>query len=155
MSHYKCRVKRTIFVPRDESIRKAVILHNAIPIPHRHPLPPLVKVSLSVQDKYETCIEKRGVVGATVRDVDRAESSLLLCDGQPPSAWSPALGNMRSKRDMVRKQKVKRYPAGMGIPGAFQLFLEDQKKPLDQRYDSRHNFISSRNFGQNSLKLEI
>ncbi|KAK7036861.1 hypothetical protein R3P38DRAFT_3350628 [Favolaschia claudopus] len=95
MSHYKCRVKRTIFVPRDESIRKAVILHNAIPIPHRHPLPPLAKVSLSVQDKYETCIEKRGVVGAT---------------------------------------KVKKYPAGMGIPGAFQLFLEDQKKPLDQRY---------------------
>ncbi|KAK6991613.1 hypothetical protein R3P38DRAFT_2659983 [Favolaschia claudopus] len=41
---------------------------------------------------------------------------------------------MRSKRDMVRKQKVKKYPAGMGIPGAFQLFLEDQKKPLDQRY---------------------
>ncbi|KAK7034090.1 hypothetical protein R3P38DRAFT_3496289 [Favolaschia claudopus] len=134
MSHYKCRVKRNIFVPRDESIRKAVILHNAIPIPHRHPLPPLVKVSLSVQDKYETCIEKRGVVGATVHDVDRAESSLLLCDGQPPSAWSPALGNMRSKRDMVREQKVKKYPAGMGIPGAFQLFLEDQKKPLDQRY---------------------
>ncbi|KAK6971991.1 hypothetical protein R3P38DRAFT_3487128 [Favolaschia claudopus] len=85
-------------------------------------------------DKYETCIEKRGVVGATVRDVDRAESSLLLCDGQPPSAWSPALGNMRSKRDMVREQKVKKYPAGMGIPGAFQRFLEDQKKPLDQRY---------------------
>ncbi|KAK6974246.1 hypothetical protein R3P38DRAFT_2447950, partial [Favolaschia claudopus] len=124
MSHYKCRVKRTIFVPRDESIRKAVILHNAIPIPHRHPLPPLAKVSLSVQDKYETCIEKRGVVGATVRDVDRGASPNIyrvLFDAQ----YDPA------ESSLLLCQKIS---AGMGIPGAFQLFLEDQKKPLDQRY---------------------
>lgn len=85
-----------------------------------------------------------------------ANSTRLLLDGKMPSAFSPALQNRRIKSDLVRAVKAKKYPAGLGIPGmysfyslfpqtrvdcflkkysgVFQLFLDDQQKPPEERY---------------------
>ncbi|KAJ6601546.1 hypothetical protein B0H10DRAFT_2318717, partial [Mycena sp. CBHHK59/15] len=44
------------------------------------------------------------------------------------------------KRDIIREGKKRLYPAGMGIPGAYQLYLEDRAKPANERYIHRfHN----------------
>ncbi|KAJ6530760.1 hypothetical protein B0H19DRAFT_1328025 [Mycena capillaripes] len=88
------------------SIRKALIIHKE-DTPHRHPMPPLTKISLDVKDKYSACVTATGTVGAT---------------------------NMRAKRNMIYSMKAKKYPVGFGVPGALQLYLEDQKKPLAERY---------------------
>ncbi|KAF8164446.1 hypothetical protein K438DRAFT_1984596 [Mycena galopus ATCC 62051] len=61
---YLCQVKRTTYVPEDPSIRKALLVHTPH-VPHRHPMPALGKISLDLKDKYETCVETVGCVGAT------------------------------------------------------------------------------------------
>ncbi|KAJ7170422.1 hypothetical protein C8R43DRAFT_830698, partial [Mycena crocata] len=45
IERYDCPAVRTIFVPLDTSIRRAVIVHQR-GTPHRHPMPVLTKVSL-------------------------------------------------------------------------------------------------------------
>ncbi|KAF7335140.1 hypothetical protein MVEN_02265100 [Mycena venus] len=130
---YLCKAKRTIFVPEDPSIRKALIVYKPR-TPHMHPMPPLGKASLDLKEKYTTCVETLGPVGATVNKVDNANSTKALLDGQKPAIFSPALGNNRIKRDIVRAVKSKKYPAGLGTAGALQLFLEDRKRPLEEQY---------------------
>ncbi|KAF7359625.1 hypothetical protein MVEN_00686300 [Mycena venus] len=97
-------------------------------------MPPLVKASLDVKETYTTCVETSGPVGATVNKVDNAKSTRFLLGGQTPAMFSPALGNNRVKREIVHKVKSKKYPAGLGAAGAFQLFLEDKKNPPNKRY---------------------
>jgi hypothetical protein len=47
---YLCKAKRTIFVPEDPSIRKALIVYK-LRTPHMHPMPPLGKASLDLKEK--------------------------------------------------------------------------------------------------------
>ncbi|KAK7008311.1 hypothetical protein R3P38DRAFT_3280934 [Favolaschia claudopus] len=122
---YTCLASRTIFVPQDLDVRKAIVVHKA-GIPHSHPMPPLVKVSMKVKETYGNWITKDGIVGTTVKSVDNANADDVIL--------TPALGDMRVKRNMVRDAKAKKYPAGLGIQGALQLFLEDQQKHLNERY---------------------
>ncbi|KAF7326552.1 hypothetical protein MVEN_02608400 [Mycena venus] len=133
IKQYPCQAKRTIYVPEDPSIRKALVVHKPH-TPHSHPMPPLVKASLDVKETYTTCVETSGPVGATVNKVDNAKSTRFLLGGQTPAMFSPALGNNRVKREIVHKVKSKKYPAGLGAAGAFQLFLEDKKNPPHKRY---------------------
>ncbi|KAF8146181.1 hypothetical protein K438DRAFT_1781221 [Mycena galopus ATCC 62051] len=116
---YLCQVRWTIYVPEDASIRKALLVHKPH-VPHRHPMPALVKISLDVKEKYQACI---GTV-----------ATQTILGGKIPSEYSPALANRRFKTGMVQAVKSKKYPAGLGIAGAFQLFLDDQKKPFAERY---------------------
>lgn len=112
-----------------------------------------------------------GLVGSTVAKVDNgiivvdvfksvlahffvAPSTSLLLDGKVPGQFAPALQNQRRKRDLVRKEKQKAYPAGMGVtgkssylfsstrsliflPGAYQLYRDDLDKPFHERYIHR------------------
>ncbi|KAJ7330857.1 hypothetical protein DFH08DRAFT_310302 [Mycena albidolilacea] len=38
---------------------------------------------------------------------------------------------------MLGKEKKKKYPAGLGIPGAYELYRPDRKKPLEEQYIHR------------------
>jgi hypothetical protein len=60
---------RSIYVPLDLSIRKALVVHKN-DIPHSHPMPALTKVSLDIAKTYTTCIESGGIVGATVNKIE-------------------------------------------------------------------------------------
>lgn len=59
--------------------------------------------------------------------------------GKTPALFSPALQNQRVKREMIHTAKLQKYPSGLGIAswlsylGAFQLYLDDLKKPLGER----------------------
>ncbi|KAJ7506425.1 hypothetical protein B0H11DRAFT_2327537 [Mycena galericulata] len=72
-------------------------------------------------------------------------SSDAMAKDQTPAEYSPALHGKRVKRDIVAQQKKKAYPAGLGIPGAYQLYLEDLDKPIQERYV--HRFINTQDGG--------
>ncbi|KAJ7084961.1 hypothetical protein C8R44DRAFT_894074 [Mycena epipterygia] len=131
--HYPCKATRAIYVPTDPTIRKALVIHN-IHKPHCHPMPALTKVSVDVKAKYRACIDAAGCVGATVNKVEHANSTAVLLSGKTPALFSPALQNQRVKREMIHTAKLQKYPSGLGIAGAFQLYLEDLKKPSGERY---------------------
>ncbi|KAJ7225152.1 hypothetical protein C8J57DRAFT_1590385, partial [Mycena rebaudengoi] len=133
IKRFSCDASRTIYVPLDTTIRRALIIHKAN-TPHNHPMPPLTKVTLKVQEKYRELVEATGSVGATVNKVDHSHSTKLLLNGKTPALFSPALQDKRVKREIVHRVKTNKYPAGLGVPGAFQLYLDDLKKPLDKRY---------------------
>ncbi|KAJ7204582.1 hypothetical protein C8J57DRAFT_382857 [Mycena rebaudengoi] len=133
IKRFSCNASRTIYVPLDSTIRQALIIHKDN-TPHNHPMPPLTKVTLKVKEKYRELVEATGSVGATVNKVDYSHSTKLLLNGITPALFSPALQDKRVKREIVHRVKTNKYPAGLGVPGAFQLYLDDLKKPLDKRY---------------------
>ncbi|KAJ6631654.1 hypothetical protein B0H10DRAFT_1979696, partial [Mycena sp. CBHHK59/15] len=104
-----CPVQRRIYIPMDPSIRKVLIVHPGN-IAHNHPIPAFKKVSHEHKAIYKKCIQAAGCVGATV-----AKSST-------------------AKQKLVHETKLEAYPEGLGIKGAFQLFFEDLKKGVDERY---------------------
>ncbi|KAJ7870040.1 hypothetical protein B0H14DRAFT_3132169 [Mycena olivaceomarginata] len=137
ITNHPCPARRTIYVPLDNSIRKALIIHNDN-IPHNHPMPPLKKAVHEQKEKYRTCIRGVGTVGATVSKVDNAASTEFLLDGQRPGEYAPALQSNPLKRKLVREEKLASYPAGLDTAGAFNLFWEDLKKPdAKSRYYQR------------------
>ncbi|KAJ6551069.1 hypothetical protein B0H10DRAFT_2242415 [Mycena sp. CBHHK59/15] len=130
---FPCFAVHSIYVPLDPSIRKALVVHKN-DTPHSLPMPALTKVSLDIAKVYTTCIESGGIVGATVNKIEHAASTTLLLNGQTPALFAPSLQNKRVKRELIHKTKVKKYPAGLGIAGVFQLYMDDCKKPLADRY---------------------
>ncbi|KAJ6549308.1 hypothetical protein DFH09DRAFT_1502776 [Mycena vulgaris] len=130
---FPCSAARTIYVPLDLSIRKALVVHKDH-TPHSDPMAALTKVSLDIATAYTACIESGGIVGVTVNKIEHAASTVLLLNGQTPALFAPSLQNKRVKRELVHKAKVKKYPAGLGIAGVFQLYMDDRKKPLADRY---------------------
>jgi hypothetical protein len=64
---YRCPATRSIYVPQDVSVRKALIIHNDIG--HNHPMPTLTKAAFGHKDIYRVCIERKGVLGATVSKI--------------------------------------------------------------------------------------
>ncbi|KAJ7731530.1 hypothetical protein B0H16DRAFT_1893335 [Mycena metata] len=131
-----CSAYRTIFVPVDASIRIALIVHTG-DIPHNHPIPVLKKASIQIKESYRQAIRATGTVGATVMKVDNAPSTHLLLGGKTPAEFAPALQDKRVKRRLVHDVKMEQYPAGLDVAGAFKLFYDDMKKPIEERYIHR------------------
>ncbi|KAJ7464247.1 hypothetical protein B0H11DRAFT_1870607 [Mycena galericulata] len=136
---FPCSATRSIYVPTDPSIRKALIVQNNTG--HNHPMPTLVKASLATKQVYRECVESSGTVGATVAKVDNAPSTKLILKGKTPALFSPALSSKRVKRDLVREVKAKKYPYGLGLTGAFHMYMNHLTKPLPERYI--HGYITT------------
>ncbi|KAJ7799947.1 hypothetical protein B0H13DRAFT_2390684 [Mycena leptocephala] len=77
-------------------------------------MPALKKPSRQSIETYRQCIKANGCVGAIVAKPDNSPSTLLL------------LG-----------EDVRGVPSRSGAPGAFKLFWEDMKKPINDRYIHR------------------
>ncbi|KAJ6580328.1 hypothetical protein B0H10DRAFT_2443268 [Mycena sp. CBHHK59/15] len=136
---YPCYAERTIYVPMDRSIRKALIVNNDTG--HNHPMPTLTKVSLGVKETYRQCVKANGCIGATVSKVDNAQSTKLILKGKTPSDFAPPLHSKRVKRDLVREVKSEQFPNGLDATGAFHLYLNGLTKPLPERYI--HSYIAN------------
>ncbi|KAJ7733309.1 hypothetical protein B0H16DRAFT_1768608 [Mycena metata] len=100
-------------------------------------MPALKKPSLETKELYCRCIRAVGCVGATVSKVDNAPSTRLLLDGKKPGEFHPALHSNQIKCKLVREAKMEAYPAGLDLAGAFQLFRDNLRKPIDERYIQR------------------
>ncbi|KAJ6618034.1 hypothetical protein B0H10DRAFT_1947836 [Mycena sp. CBHHK59/15] len=156
IQHHKCPCKLSIYVPIDTRVRKVLLFHPKS-VPHNHPIPPLLKLSHEARSKYTEAVAAAGIVGSTVAKVDNgkfittltvaradyfdtAASTRIVFGGLTPAQSAPALQGKHIKRDIIREGKKRLYPAGMGIPGAYQLYLEDRAKPANERYIHRfHN----------------
>ncbi|KAJ7434269.1 hypothetical protein B0H11DRAFT_2118810 [Mycena galericulata] len=137
--NHPCPATRSIYVPMDTSIRKVLIVHNDTG--HNHPMPPLTKLSFGAKDVYRECIEKNGVLGATLSKIDNAQSTLIVLGGKTPAEFSPALYNQRAKRDLLHAAKREKYPAGLDVAGIFPIYLANLKKPLPERYI--HSYLTT------------
>ncbi|KAJ7835515.1 hypothetical protein B0H14DRAFT_3706485 [Mycena olivaceomarginata] len=137
---YRCFATRSIYVPKDVSIRKALIIHNDTG--HNHPMPTLTKAAFGHKDIYRVCIERKGVLGATVSKIDNAESTIQLLNGKTPGGHAPPLHNTRIKQDILHVEKLKRYPNGLGVDAILPIFeTERLTKPLPERYI--HSYITT------------
>ncbi|KAJ3716985.1 hypothetical protein C8R42DRAFT_724623 [Lentinula raphanica] len=136
MVKIECKAYRTIFYPANTSIRQACIIYQ-LEKPHTHPILPASKASLEVREMYRRCVLSSGLVGKTVRSVDSAPSTNLLLQGQPSALIHPSMINRRQKEKIVREEKQKRFPQGLGTAGVWTLYEEDIRKPDHARYVHR------------------
>jgi hypothetical protein len=132
-----CPALRTIYVPDDPNIRKAIIVPNH-KYPHNHPILPPTKTPVMIKEIYKTCVKNAGIVGSSVRTVDNGAfpgpgilaskaifthllvhlaRSTKLTLGTAPSLYAPTLHNNRVKQDIIRKVKKESYPYGTDVPG--------------------------------------
>ncbi|KAJ6500282.1 hypothetical protein DFH09DRAFT_1289819 [Mycena vulgaris] len=128
-----CPVQRRIYIPLDPSIRKALIVHPGN-IAHNHPIPAFKKVSHKHKAVYKKCIQAAAVSHAP------APSAKLLLGGKKPGEFAAALQFSTVKQKLVHETKLEAYPEGLGVKGAFQLFFEDMKKGVEERYIQRIAF---------------
>ncbi|KAJ7794014.1 hypothetical protein B0H14DRAFT_3558479 [Mycena olivaceomarginata] len=113
---YRCFATRSIYVPKDVSIRKALIIHNDTG--HNHPMPTLTKAAFGHKDIYR------------------------LLNGKTPGGHAPPLHNTRIKQDILHVEKLKRYPNGLGVDAILPIFeTERLTKPLPERYI--HSYITT------------
>ncbi|KAF8153916.1 hypothetical protein B0H34DRAFT_860865 [Crassisporium funariophilum] len=131
--HHPCPANRRMYIPEDPEMRFLMIIHPG-PIAHNHPIPPMSKASLEAKVTYEHCIEAAGSSGLTVQKVDNAMSTKLILQGRTPGEYDAALVNKQIKRDLLHIAKVKKSPAGLGIPGVFDLFHQEFTKAKEDRY---------------------
>ncbi|KAJ7264262.1 hypothetical protein C8J57DRAFT_1718701 [Mycena rebaudengoi] len=139
IENYSCKAQRYIYIPKDQSIRKALIVHALIP--HSHPMPMLMKPSLEVIETYRRIIAANGVLGATVAKIDNAPSTKLLLNGKTPSAHDPALHNKRLKQGLIHAAKLEQYPNGLGVDAIRPMYHAELTKPLPERYI--HGYIET------------
>ncbi|KAF7372724.1 hypothetical protein MSAN_00477700 [Mycena sanguinolenta] len=130
--NYPCDVVRYIYVPKDTSIRKALIIHNETG--HNHPMPTLTKMTYGLKATYRQCIDANGVLGATVSKIDNAQSTLKVLDGKTPAAYAAPLHNKRVKRDILRAAKVEKYPDGLDVNALLPIYHAESIKLPDERY---------------------
>ncbi|KAG7094223.1 hypothetical protein E1B28_007830 [Marasmius oreades] len=64
-------------------------------------------------------------LGATVSKID--------------TSFHPALSSSRLKRELIKAEQIKAYPAGLGLTGAYDLFHSDKRLSPEERYI--HTFI--------------
>ncbi|KAJ6518252.1 hypothetical protein C8R47DRAFT_1031643 [Mycena vitilis] len=133
MIHHACTAYMTIYVPVDTSLRMACVVFDPAK-PHSHPMPPMTKVSLDAKESYRRCVRAAGILGTTVQKVDDAPTTLLLLKGQSPAMFHPSLHTKRLKQGIIRDEKLKASPEGLGVAGIYARHLKDLDLPPEQRY---------------------
>ncbi|KAJ7025077.1 hypothetical protein C8F04DRAFT_1301207, partial [Mycena alexandri] len=139
IENYACSASRYMWIPKDPSIRKVLIIHAATP--HNHPMPMLTKATFEVKETYRSIIAANGVLGATVSKIDNAPSTKLLLNGKTPAGYAPALYNKRLKQDLLHAAKLEKYPDGLDVDAILPIFYAELTKPLPERYI--HSYIKT------------
>jgi hypothetical protein len=134
-AYEQCPAKLSIFVPMDESDRRAIVTVGTLP--HNHPIPPSAKVPFEVQKQYSACIVANGVIGATPLRIDRgkscnfgniifiannitAQQTKTILGGRLPQELHPALNDNWKRARIIKSEKVKSYPeGGSSLSGMF------------------------------------
>ncbi|KAJ7719563.1 hypothetical protein B0H16DRAFT_1795087 [Mycena metata] len=133
MLHHPCKTYMTIYVPLDSSLRMACVTFNPAK-PHTHPMGPMTKITLDVKEAYRKCVRAAGVLGTTVQRVDDAPTTLLLLNGQSPAMYHPSLHRKRLKQGLIRDEKLKISPEGLGVAAIYARHVRDLKLPPEERY---------------------
>ncbi|KAJ7289905.1 hypothetical protein C8J57DRAFT_1459663 [Mycena rebaudengoi] len=79
VNHLPCDVELFVFIPHEDKHPELARMCVVVPDPkhtHRHPIPPLLKVTHAVAEKYKECVRKLGL-GATVAKVEKAVETYI------------------------------------------------------------------------------
>ncbi|KAJ6559387.1 hypothetical protein DFH09DRAFT_1483903 [Mycena vulgaris] len=105
--HLPCSVELFVFIPHEdkhpELARKCTVIPDSAH-PHRHPVPPLLKVTHAVAEKYKECVRKFGL-GATVAKVEKAPSTKEILGGLTPSLYHLGLLSRDTKTKLINDVK--------------------------------------------------
>ena len=77
--HHACSAYQIIYVPEDPTIRKACVVPDHEK-PHIHPILPLTKTPVAIEEVYRKCIENAGIVGSSVHTIDNGKF-FFFCNG--------------------------------------------------------------------------
>ncbi|KAJ6583451.1 hypothetical protein DFH09DRAFT_1308960 [Mycena vulgaris] len=86
-----------------ELARMCIVIPNHKP-PHRHPVPPPLKVPHAAAEKYKKCVRKLGL-GATVTKVEKALSTKEILGVLNPSLYNPGLVSRDTKTKLINAVK--------------------------------------------------
>ncbi|KAG7089006.1 hypothetical protein E1B28_010719 [Marasmius oreades] len=112
----ECKTRMTIYVPKDKTIKKALIVFPG-DIAHTHPVPLLRKATQDVKLMFSKVVQQHGVLGATVSKIEASAIAKHEFGGKTPAAFHPALANNRLKHDLIKAEKAKAFPVGLGLTG--------------------------------------
>ncbi|KAJ7363005.1 hypothetical protein DFH08DRAFT_931025 [Mycena albidolilacea] len=127
-----CMAQISILVPIDGSLCAVVI--PAAGVPHTHPSFLRTKVPAAVKLKYNECIEAADPVRITTLRVDKAPSTRKILDGKLPQEAQPSMINGRTRRHLVRADRLTKFPDGTGLPGIYQEFDNEQARDTTDKY---------------------
>ncbi|KAJ7658241.1 hypothetical protein DFH06DRAFT_1196427 [Mycena polygramma] len=135
-----CSAGMHIFCPSEtrhpELARMAVVVPSS-KSGHSHPPPPPNKCTLAVAARYRECVRKIGF-GATVKNVENAQSTKDLLDGKTPSLFHPGLMSRDTKTRLIRevKKELNNLPSTSDAKNTRQqvaTYLADQENMSDDK----------------------
>ncbi|KAG7085368.1 hypothetical protein E1B28_002931 [Marasmius oreades] len=135
----ECKTQMTIYVPKDKMIKKALVFLGDIA--HTHPVPLLRKATQDIKLMFSKVVQQHGVLGATVSKIEALAITKHKFGGKTPVALHPALANNHLKCNLIKAEKAKAFPLGLGLTGAYDLFYRDKDLEPDQRYIHMHQDI--------------
>ncbi|KAG7087904.1 hypothetical protein E1B28_011951 [Marasmius oreades] len=133
-----CQTRMTIYIPHDKTIKKAIVVFPGNSA-HSHPVLLLWKATQDVKEMFAKAVNKHGVLGATVSKIDTLPIVKHELNGKSPAAFHPALSSSRLKRELIKAEQIKAYPASLGLTGAYDLFHSNKRLSPEERYI--HTFI--------------
>ncbi|KAJ7333283.1 hypothetical protein DFH08DRAFT_966118 [Mycena albidolilacea] len=133
MIHHTCHAYMMIYVPLDPDLCMACVTFDTAKL-HTHPMGPMTKISLNIKEKYRKCVRAAGVLGTTAQKVDDTPTTRLLLNGQSPAMFHPSLHRKRLKQGIIRDEKLKVSPEGLGISAIYARHIKDLKLPAEERH---------------------
>ncbi|KAI0356054.1 hypothetical protein OH77DRAFT_1538515 [Trametes cingulata] len=116
---HQCKTRLQIWYPVDRSDRRAIVKLDGA---HTHPTPRFTKVSTESKKRLAASVE---AVAASTR---------MIFDGKEPYEFDPALANTRQRSLIIQSVKKQKMPEGTGLDGVLKRFLDEQNRPLKDRY---------------------
>ncbi|GJE97916.1 hypothetical protein PsYK624_141380 [Phanerochaete sordida] len=128
----QCPTLMHIYVPVDNTIRKAIVI---LKTPHNHPMHPKIKATHEDNEKLRTAMAVAGLDSLTPQKLSNAPSTTQIFGGSIGEA-SIAYMNTRHLRDAMGKiLKKERFPEGMDWKGVMhEHVVEEPKRDPEDRY---------------------
>ncbi|KAJ6603872.1 hypothetical protein B0H10DRAFT_1957613 [Mycena sp. CBHHK59/15] len=135
--HLPCEAGLFVFIPHEDKHPELARMCIVIPDhkhPHRHPVPPLLKVPHAVAEKYKQCVRKLGL-GATVAKVEKALSTKEILGGLTPSLYHLGLVSRDTKIKLINKVKSEPGNQTRHENQTIETYISEQKaRPDEDRY---------------------
>ncbi|KAJ6572977.1 hypothetical protein B0H10DRAFT_2440108 [Mycena sp. CBHHK59/15] len=135
--HLPCEAGLFVFIPHEDKHPELARMCIVIPDhkhPHRHPVPPLLKVPHAVAEKYKQCVRKLGL-GATVAKVEKALSTKEILGGLTPSLYHLGLVSRDTKIKLINEVKSEPGNQTRHENQTIETYISEQKaRPDEDRY---------------------
>ncbi|KAJ7115729.1 hypothetical protein C8R44DRAFT_927220 [Mycena epipterygia] len=141
--HLPCEAELTVFIPHEDKHPELARMCIVIPDhkkPHRHPVPPPLKVPHAIAAKYKACVRKLGL-GATVAKVEKALSTKEILGGLTPSLYHLGLVSRDAKIKLINEVKSEPGNQTRHENQTVEMYIAEQRSLPDE---DRYIYVSER-----------